>query len=81
MVDNIRLKENINGFSERNTHSKAILNSDSNSLLNYKIQRNRVRVMNETTNEMNKMKTEVSDMKKELNEIKELLLKLTAGNK
>lgn len=80
-MENIELKERINGFSERNVHSKAIINSDANSLLNYKIQRNRVRVMNETAYGMNKMKSEIEEMKSDLNEIKNLLLKLTGSNK
>lgn len=80
MQEKIELKDSKNGFSERDLHSKAILNKDSDMLLKYKIQRNRQTTMNASVAEIEKIKTEFQTLKSELCDIKQLLLQI-AGNK
>jgi len=77
---NIELEESRNGFSHRDMHSKAILNGDRDSLMKYKIQRNRMAKMNSTANEIQTIKTDVESLRSELLEIKNLLLQITAGS-
>lgn len=74
--EKIKLKEVHNGFSERDIHSKAILNQDRDALLKYKIQRQRTNKINESAADMTKFRIEISDIKMEVAEIKNLLLKL-----
>lgn len=80
MQEKIELKDSKNGFSERDLHSKAILNTDSDMLLKYKIQRNRHITMNASVAEIEKIKNEFQTLKNELCDIKQLLLQI-AGNK
>lgn len=79
MEKSIELKDGKDGFSHRDTHSKAILNSDRESLIKYKIQRNRMNSIHSTANEMKTIKTDVESLRSELLEIKSLLLQITAG--
>lgn len=81
MKTTIELTEASNGFSERDLHSKAILNKSSDMLLKYKIQRNRFNSMSSNLSEIERMKTEMSEIKEEMTEIKQLLLQLVAGKK
>jgi hypothetical protein len=74
MSEKIELKETRNGFSERDLHSKAILNTDQDSLLKYKIQRSRMQNMNTMSNEIEKLKMQVMEMQ-------EIIKKFTVGNK
>lgn len=74
--EKIKLKEVHNGFSERDIHSKAILNRDRDALLKYKIQRQRSTKINENVADMAKFQSEVYELKSEVAEIKNLLLKL-----
>lgn len=67
----IDLKEVKDGFDKRDIHSKAILNTSSDMLLKYKIQRVRAENMKNVVGEMEKMKSDIA-------EIRELLLKLIA---
>lgn len=62
------------GFTERESNSKALLNTDVQSLLKYKIQRRR---LNGGSQDIEKVKSEVNEIKNELSEIKALLLKIT----
>jgi hypothetical protein len=75
----IKLKEVHNGFSERDIHSKAILSRDNDSLLKYKIQKNRMNSISSSAKEMESLKSEFISIKEELNEIRNLLLRITAG--
>lgn len=67
------MKEIVGGFTERDSNSKALLNTDMDSLLKYKIQK---RIRSETTSEIESVKRDVVLMKNELSEIKELLLSI-----
>lgn len=71
-VEKIKMKEVVGGFTERDMNSKALLNTDIDSLLKYKIQK---RKMSNST-EIEKMRDEVATLKNEMCEIKELLLTL-----
>lgn len=62
------------GFTERESHSKALLNTDVQSLLKYKIQRKK---FTGGTQDIERMKSEVNEIREELSEIKALLLKIT----
>lgn len=79
MQKNIELEEVRNGFSHRDMHSKAILNGDRDSLMKYKIQRNKMARMNSAASEMQDIKSEVESLRSELHEIKNLLLQITVG--
>lgn len=70
--DKIKMKEVVGGFTERDINSKALLNTDMDSLLKYKIQKRRL----SSSMEMEKIKTDVNELKSELDEIKQLLLTL-----
>lgn len=72
-MSKIKMKEIIGGFTERDSNSKALLNTDKDSLLKYKIQK---RIRSETTSEIESVKRDVVLMKNELSEIKELLLSI-----
>jgi hypothetical protein len=75
--DKIKLAEPINGFTERDRHSKAILNTDIDSYLKSKIQRRNLSEMSRSTQELNVIRNEVSELKKDLTEIKNMLLQIT----
>jgi hypothetical protein len=65
------------GFTERDSNSKAILNTDMNSLLKHKIQRRRFSEINRSAKELIHVKGEIDDIKTNLSEIKKLLLQIT----
>lgn len=72
----LKVSDPINGFTERDAHSKAILNTDVDSLLKYKIQKKNII----GRQEIEGVKNEMSELKSELNEIKALLLKIVRNN-
>jgi hypothetical protein len=72
----IPITDPINGFTERDANSKAILNTDVNSLLMYKIQKRKISDINKNTNEIDLIREEINTMKSDLDEIKNLLLKI-----
>jgi hypothetical protein len=76
-MSTIELKEKASGFTERDLHSKAILNTDSSGLLRYKIQRQKSLKLNEGVAEVQRVREEIHSMKNEMEEIKKLLLKIT----
>jgi len=76
-MSTIELKEKASGFTERDLHSKAILNTDSSGLLRYKIQRQKSLKLNEGVAEVQRVREEIHSMKTEMEEIKKLLLKIT----
>ena len=78
-TENLKLKESHNGFSERDIHSKAILNQDKNALLRYKIQRSRMIEMSEKSHEIQTIREELNDIKNEFHEMKLLLKKIAKG--
>jgi hypothetical protein len=76
-MERIELKEKVSGFTERDLHSKAILNTDTAGLLRYKIQRQKTVRINEGVAEVQRVRDELSALKGEMSEIKQLLLKIT----
>lgn len=74
MERRIELSEPIHGFTERDAHSKALLNTDLSGLMKYKMQRER---HFQGIQEMNKVKSEISSLKDEMKEIKQLILNLS----
>ena len=77
MEHRIELSEPIHGFTHRDAHSKALLNSDLSGLTKYKLQRER---HFQGIQEMNKVKSDISTLKEELVEIKQLLLVICKKN-
>lgn len=75
--EKIKLAEPLNGFTERDKHSKAILNTDVDSYLKYKIQRRNLSDINRSTQELGVIRNEVNELKKDLTEIKTMLLQIT----
>lgn len=75
--EKIEIIEPVSGFTEREKNSKAILNTDIDSLLRYKIQKRKFSEINKNNSEMSNMKNEINSLKNDLSEIKELLLKIT----
>jgi len=76
-AEKILIAEPVRGFTERDRSSKAILNTDMNSLLQYKIQKRKISDINKSRNDIALIRDEVDIIKSDLNEIKELLLKIT----
>jgi hypothetical protein len=77
IVEKIKIAEPIRGFTERDKNSKAILNTDMDSLLKYKIQKRKISDINKSRNEITLIRGEVDAIKSDLSEIKHLLLKIT----
>jgi hypothetical protein len=69
----VELEEKVNGFTERDTHSKALLNTDLESYLNYKKRKQKVISQNK---EMDNMKSQINEMRGEMSEIRDLLQQL-----
>lgn len=65
------------GFTERDPNSKAILNTDMDSLLKHKIQRRRFSEINRNSKEIVNVKEEIDDIRNDISEIKQLLLQIT----
>lgn len=77
--EKVKLKEIHNGFSERDIHSKAILNQDMNALLKYKIQRSKLSSATTASQELRILKSEFDQIKTEISELKSLLQKIAKG--
>lgn len=77
IAEKIKIAEPVKGFSERDANSKAILNTDIDSFLRYKIQKRKFSDINKSTNEINFMRDEIDNLKNDLIEIKQLLLQIT----
>ena len=77
VLDKISIIEPTNGFTERDANSKAILNTDINSLLKYKIQRRKISNIDKTKEEIDAINLEVNEIKNYIREIKNLLLLIT----
>jgi len=73
----IPIADSTNGFTERDANSKAILNTDINSLLKYKIQRRKISNIDKTKEEIDAINLEVNEIKNDIREIKNLLLLIT----
>ena len=76
-MNKIEIIEPVSGFTERESNSKALLNTDVDSLLKYKIQKRRFSEINRNVGEVSKVKLEVEQIKNDLYEIKQLLLQIT----
>jgi len=81
MVEKIKIAEPVRGFTERDKNSKAILNTDMNSLLKYKIQKRKISDINKSTNEIELIRKEIDEIKSDLNEIKNMLFQITNSKK
>ena len=77
IVEKIKIAEPVRGFTERDRNSKAILNTDMDSLLKYKIQKRKISDINKSRNEIALIRGEVDSIKSDLSEIKQLLLQIT----
>lgn len=71
--EKIEIIEPVGGFTEREKNSKALLNTDMNSLLQYKIKRRNFLEINKTNGDVSVMKEEINELKNDLGEIKTLL--------
>lgn len=76
-MEKVRVIEPVQGFTERDMSSKAILNTDIDALLRYKIQKRKISDINRNRNELTAMQVEIDGIKNDLGEIKNLLLKIT----
>jgi len=76
-MEKIQLLDTASGFTERDKNSKAILNTDMDGLLKYKIQRRKMVEINKNANEIHQMRVEVNELKTDLAEIKSLLMQIT----
>lgn len=77
ITQKLEIIDPVHGFTERDSMSKAILNTDMDSLLKYKIQRRRMNELNRSKEELVAVKDEIACMKSDLCEIKALLLQIT----
>lgn len=77
MEQRYELKEKILGFTERDAHSKALLNTDSTGLQNYRLKKQKAQ---EHAQEFKMMKSEISSLKEDLTEIRQLLLAISKKN-
>lgn len=73
----IKVSDPVLGFTEREPNSKAILNTDIDSLLKYKIQKRKFSDINKSKLEIERVKEEINDMKNDLTEIKSLLIQIS----
>jgi hypothetical protein len=73
----IQLTEEVLGFTHRDSHSKAILNTDTTGLLKYKIQKQNAIRDKQRNNDIVMLKEEFHNLKNDLQCIKEMLLKIT----
>jgi hypothetical protein len=78
MQSSVKLKETKNGLSERDLHSKAILNTDNSLLLKYKIQKSRQMNVQNNSTEIERLKSEFQSLKSEISEIKQILLQIAS---
>lgn len=77
MIEKFIVKDAVSGFTERESHSKALLNTDVDSLLSYKLRKRKFNEMRKNSDEMITVKNEVEQIKSDLVEIKQLLLQIT----
>ena len=77
IAEKILIAEPVRGFTERDRNSKAILNTDMDSLLKYKIHKRKISDINNSRNEIALIRGEVDSIKSDLSEIKHLLLQIT----
>jgi hypothetical protein len=77
MINKVPVVEPVQGFTERDLSSKAILNTDIDALLRYKIQKRKISDINKSRNELSAMQVELDTIRSDLGEIKSLLLKIT----
>lgn len=81
IVEKILIADPVHGFTERDRTSKAILNTDMDSLLKYKIQKRKISDINKSRNDIALIRDEVDSIKSDLSEIKQLLLHITKSGK
>ena len=72
--EKVLIADPINGFTERDSNSKAILNTDMNSLLKYKIQKRKILDINQSKEDINEIYKEIDHIRNDISEIKNLLL-------
>lgn len=76
-VHKLKVIDPVSGFTERESNSKAILNTDTESLLKYKIQKRRLSEINKNSKEIVNVRQEIDDIRHDISEIKQLLLQIT----
>ena len=81
IAEKIKIAEPVRGFTERDINSKAILNTDVDSLLKYKIQKRKASELNKNASDINILRSEVVQIKSDLSEIKSMLLQITNNNR
>lgn len=69
-TEKLKMKEVVGGFTERDVDSKALLNTDTDSFLRYRIQKSKLQ---SGPKEVEKIRNEMIELKNELSAIKELL--------
>ena len=72
----LKLEEEVSGFTERDYESKAILNTDVESLLAYKLQKQKQIEKMDQTEEINTLKSQVTEIKQDVTEIRLMLKQL-----
>jgi len=75
----IQLEEKAEGITERDIHSKALLNTDAEALLRYKIKRQKNLDQRRMSNELDFLKTKVEDLSSDITDIKTLLTELVSN--
>lgn len=72
----IELEEKVSGFTERDMNSKALLNTDVNGLLAYKMKTRNSMVQESQTKEINMLKEKVNNIQEDVSEIRQMLKQL-----
>jgi len=75
----IDLEEKFAGITERDSHSKALLNTDTEALLQYKIKKQKSINQRRMANELDFLKTKVADLSSDITDIKTLLTELVSN--
>jgi len=75
-LEKLKMKEIVGGFTERDINSKALLNTDKDSFLKYKIQKSKFQ---NGPKDVEKIRNEMQELKNELNIIKEMLSTILMG--
>jgi len=69
----VELDEKVAGITHRDTHSKALLNSDMDAFLKYKKRKQKMLDQKNTNKSVSELKEELHDLKSEITQIKEMI--------
>lgn len=81
ITEKLKVIEPINGFTERDPSSKAILNTDMSSYMKHKIQRRKYQEINKKVENISEIRSEIDTLKGDLQEIKSLLMTIMCKEK